>query len=200
MQMKRHANSGFTLLEVLISMVIFSFMSVMAYGGLVKVFKSDEVISSLEIKLKTLKRTMMFFERDMRQLVPRPQHYGYGSSEFKPALSAALGSDSENIVEFTCAGVSNPLDLTRSSLQRVRYVLVDKKLSRWSWKLFDRRLEDFEPTKMQLLDNVESFKLRFWAKNGAWKEVWSSNERPLAVELTLEHKHWGKIKRIIAIN
>lgn len=194
--MKRQTNTGFTLLEVLISMVIFSFMTIMAYGGLVKVFKSDEVISSLEIKLKTLKRTMMFFERDMRQLVPRLRRSGYGRAEFEPALEAGLNLD--GVVNFTTAGVSNPLDLNRSSLQRVRYVLEDNKLSRLSWKLVDHM--DAEPVKMQLLDNVEDFKLRFLAKNGAWKENWGSNNRPQAVELTLEHKHWGKIKRIIVIN
>ena len=155
--MKKQTNTGFTLLEVLISMVIFSFMSIMAYGGLVKVFKSNEVISSLEQKLKTLKRTMMFFERDMRQLVPRPRRSGDARSDFEPALSSGL--DSAGILEFTCAGVSNPLDRTRSSLQRVRYELEDNKLTRLSWKLVDHI--EAEPVKMQLLDDVESFKLRF---------------------------------------
>lgn len=196
--MNKKTNTGFTLLEVLVSMIIFSLMSVMAYGGLVKVFKSDEVISSLEVKLKTLKRTMMFFERDMRQLVARPRRTGFDKSEFVPALTSGL--DSVGIVEFTSAGVSNPLDLTRSSLQRVRYVLEDNELSRLSWKLVDHT-DDTEPVTMLLLKNVESFELRFLGKNGAWEENWgSNNDLPIAIELKLEHKHWGKIKRLIVIN
>jgi len=195
--MKKQASKGFTLLEVLVSMIIFSLMSVMAYGGLVKVFKSNEVISALEVKLKTLKRTMMFFERDMRQLAPRPRRTGYDKSEYVPALASGL--DSGGIIEFTSAGVSNPLDLVRSSLQRVRYELEDNKLTRLSWKLVDHI--EAEPVRMLLLEDVESFELRFLAKNNAWKENWgSNNDLPIAIELTLKHKSWGEIKRLIVIN
>lgn len=195
--MKRKAHSGFTLLELLISMVIFSLMSVMAYGGLVNIFKSNQVITSLEKRLKTLKRTMMFFERDMQQLVLRQRRSGYDKSEYLPALMSGL--DSEGIVEFTCAGVSNPLELVRSSLQRVRYELEDNKLKRLSWKLVDHVGAD--PISMQLLDDVESFELRFLSEKKQWKENWGSkNVLPIAVELTLKHKSWGEIKRVISIN
>lgn len=195
--MKRKAHSGFTLLELLISMVIFSLMSVMAYGGLVNIFKSNQVITSLEKRLKTLKRTMMFFERDMQQLVLRQRRSGYDKSEYLPALMSGL--DSDGIVEFTCAGVSNPLELVRSSLQRVRYELEDNKLKRLSWKLVDHVGAD--PISMQLLDDVESFELRFLSEKKQWKENWGSkNVLPIAVELTLKHKSWGEIKRVISIN
>ncbi len=196
--MRRGTHSGFTLLELLIAMIIFSFMSIMAYSGLINVFKSNKAISSMEDRLKTLKRTMMFFERDMHQLVLRRRHSGYGHSEYVPALVSGL--DAEGVLEFTSAGVSNPLDLVRSSLQRVRYVLEDKKLTRLSWKLVDHM--DAEPVSMMLLDNVESFELRFLNKNGVWQDNWgASNNKdlPVAVELTLEHSSWGKIKRLISI-
>lgn len=194
---KKTESKGFTLLELLISMVIFSFMSIMAYGGLVNVFKSNEVITSLEKKLKTVKRTMMFFDRDMQQLVLRQRRSGYDKSEFLPALMSGL--DSDGVIEFTCAGVSNPLDLVRSSLQRVRYDLQDNKLTRMSWKLVDH--VDAEPISMLLLENVESFELRFLGENGTWVDNWGSNKTlPIAVELTLKHKFWGEIKRLISIN
>lgn len=194
--MKRKLNIGFTLLELLISMVIFSFMSVMAYGGLVNILKSNEVIESAENSLKILKRTMMFFERDMQQLVLRKRRSGYDQSEFLPALMSGL--DSEGVIEFTCAGVSNPMELVRSSLQRVRYDLQDNTLTRMSWKLVDHVNAD--PISMQLLDDVESFDLRFLSANNSWKDNWgSSKDLPIAVELILKHKSWGEIKRIIYI-
>jgi len=190
----RSLNQGFTLLELLVAMVIFSFMSIMAYTALANVFKSNEVISAQEEKLKKLQRSMMFIERDMRQLILRPKSSGYGSSS--PAVDSGL--DSEGIIEFTRAGNSNPTGLVRSSLQRVRYDVQDKKLFRMSWNLVDHI--DAEPIAMFLLEDVESLSFKFLNNKNSWKENWDSAiEIPKAVELTLEHKDWGIIVRLFFI-
>lgn len=192
--MKRRVNSGFTLLELLIAMVIFSFMSVLAYSSLANIFTSNKVITQQEQKLKELKRAMMFIERDMRQIVLRPRRSGYDQSS--PALVS--GFDAEGVIEFTRAGNSNPADLVRSSLQRVRYDLQEDKLIRLSWNLVDHI--DAEPVTMPLLANVDSFVLRFLDNKNEWQENWSSGkDNPSAVELTIEHKSWGKIVRLIPI-
>ena len=187
---------GFTLIELLVSMMIFSLMSIMAYSGLINIFKSNEVLTAQEIKLKSLKRTMMFFERDMRQLVFRKRSAGFGQAQG----AFLYGLDSEGLLEFTRAGNSNPMDLTRSTLQRVRYILDDKKLIRLSWNLVDHL--DAEPVKITLLENVDGFTLRMLSTKGAWQDNWGGKSKslPKAVELTLEHKYWGKIKRLIPID
>jgi len=191
-------NTGFTLLELMIAMVIFSFMSIMAYSALANVFKSNEVITEQEIKLKKLQRSMMFIERDFRQLVLRPKSSGYGQPPL-PALDSGL--DSEGVIEFTRAGNPNPTEVPRSSLQRVRYTVENNKLSRLSWNIVDSI--DIEPVKMLLLDNVESLSFRFLdrVKNkNNWQENWASlTKNPIAIELTLEHKNWGKIVRLFSI-
>lgn len=193
MQVREQA--GFTLLELLIAMVIFSFMSIMAYGALVNIFKSNEVVAIQEKKLKTLKRTMMFLERDMRQIVLRPRSKGFGEAPF-PALVSGL--DSEGVIEFTRAGNSNSTNMVRSTLQRVRYDLQENVLKRMSWNLVDHI--DAEPVTMPLLDDVDTFTLRFLTNKNQWQENWSSNdETPKAVELTLEHKSWGKIIRLFSV-
>ena len=188
-------SKGFTLLELMVAMVIFSFMSIMAYSALANVFKSNEVISSQEVKLKKLQRSMMFIERDLRQLVLRSRSSGYGQS-VSPALD--YGLDSEGIIEFTRAGNSNPAGLVRSSLQRVRYVVDEGKFSRLSWNIVDHI--DAEPVSMLLLENVESLVFRFLDNKNNWQETWSSTaQTPKAIELTLEHKNWGKIIRLFSI-
>ncbi len=190
----RFDQKGFTLLEVLVAMVIFSFMSLMAYGALANIFKGNEVITDQEVKLKKLQRSMMFIERDMRQLVLRARSSGYDQSS--PAVDAGL--DSEGIIEFTRAGNPNPTNLVRSSLQRVRYALEEKKLRRLSWNLVDHI--DAEPVTMLLLEDVESFGFKFLDRNNAWQENWRFGATmPKAVEITLEHKHWGEIVRIFPV-
>lgn len=185
---------GFTLLELLIAMVIFSFMSLMAYGALANIFTSNAVITQQEVKLKELKRAMMFIDRDLRQMVLRPRRSGYDQSI--PALVS--GEESDGLIEFTRAGNSNPTDSVRSSLQRVRYVLQEKKLLRKSWNLIDHI--DAEPVEMPLLTEVSSFEVRFLNKKKTWDENWSSSkEMPEAIELKLTHEKWGEIIRLIPV-
>jgi len=192
--MRKQSNTGFTLLELLIAMVIFSFMSIMAYGALANIFKSNEVITQQEVRLKELKRAMMFIERDFRQIVLRPRRSGY--SQKVPALISGL--DSEGLIEFTRAGNSNPMEQVRSSLQRVRYELKEDKLNRLSWNLVDHI--EAEPVEIPLLADVESVSLRFLNDNNEWKDNWANSRvSPKAVELTLEHKNWGKIVRLIPV-
>jgi len=192
---KLNRNNGFTLLELMVAMVIFSFMSIMAYSALANVFKSNEVITAQEVKLKKLQRSMMFIERDLRQLVLRSRSSGYGQPPL-PALDAGL--DSEGVMEFTRTGNSNPTGLVRSSLQRVRYTLEEGELNRLSWNIVDHI--DAEPVIMLLLENVESLTFKFLDNENNWQENWSSTTAiPKAIELTLEHKNWGKIKRLFSI-
>lgn len=186
-------HKGFTLLELLVAMVIFSLMSVMAYGGLSNVITGNEVIATQEKRLKELQRTMMFLERDIRQLVPRPRNTGAGN-----VLAKAFdyGLDSAGLVEFTRAGNPNPIGIARSSLQRVRYDLEDKVLKRKSWALVDHL--NLEPTEMKLIKDVESMELRLLDGNNQWQDNWKQEKIiPKAVEVTIIHSHWGKIIRLI---
>ncbi len=193
--MNQNSAKGFTLLELLIAMVIFSFMSIMAYGALANILTSNEVITAQEQKLKSLKRFMMFIERDMRQIVNRPRSTGFDSSSQISALLSSQESDGK--IEFTRAGNSNPTDAVRSSLQRIRYDIEENKFIRKSWNIVDHL--DAEPITLPLLEEVESFEFRFLNADNTWKENWNTNLLPRAVEFTLEHKHWGKIIRLFPL-
>ena len=190
----KHKNQGFTLLELLVAMVIFSLMSVMAYGALSNVLTGSEVIAKQEKELKKLQRTMMFLERDIRQLVPRPRTTGFGET----AQAFEYGFDAEGLMEFTRSGNSNPIGAVRSSLQRIRYDLEEKVLIRKSWALVDHI--DLQPSSMNLLNDIESFELRLLDENNEWQPNWKkAKEIPKAIEITIEHERWGKIKRLIPV-
>lgn len=190
-------SSGFTLLELLIAMIIFSIMSLMAYGGLANMLKSNEATELYDNDLKSLQRAMMFIERDFRQLVARPSRVDYST------LAAAItsGLDAEGIVEFTRAGNPNPANQLRSSLQRVRYEIDDKQLLRKSWNLVDH--EGGEPVEMPLLTKLESMTFRFLDEANEWQENWGSEKQkailPKAIEFTVEHERWGEIVRVIPV-
>lgn len=194
--MSKHKQSaGFTLLELMIAVVIFSIMSLMAYGGLKTVLDSNETTQSFEADLKELQRTMMFLEKDLRQLAARPRHANY--NEMQGALVTDLGVD--GLIEFTRAGNPNPAGKMRSSLQRVRYVVVDGALQRWSWDLVDHL--DGKPVVMTLLSSVEGLSFRFM-QNKQWQDEWVSSDLkalPKAIEINIKTKRWGDIRRLLSI-
>lgn len=190
----RNANQGFTLLELLVAMTIFASMSIMAYSGLSNAIVANDVITEKEEKLKVLQRAMTFIDRDLRQLVLRSRTSGYDQT----IQAFTYGLDSDGLLEFTRAGNANPTGMPRSSLQRIRYDFDDNKLIRNSWNIVDHL--ELEPVNMTLLDEVDSIELRLLDGNNEWKTNWTSqNSLPIVVELSLEHKHWGKIQRLIPI-
>ena len=192
----RSVAKGFTLLELLVAMSIFSFMAITAYAGLSNMLTSNKAITEQEQKLKKIQRTMLFLEKDIRQIVSRPRKTGYSADEVSPAFS--YGLDSDGLFEFTKSGVANPLALPKSSLERVRYDLEEEELIRNSWAYVDHI--DLEPVTMTLLTDVESIELRLLDASNQWKSNWGEVKIiPEAIELTLEHKYWGKIVRLFPI-
>jgi general secretion pathway protein J len=188
---------GFTLLELLISMVIFSSMTLMAYSGLHSVIVSNKVTQAHEEALKALQRSMMFLEKDVRQLAARTRHADYGES--LPALQTTE-LELTAVLEFTRYGNPNPAGKMRSALQRVRYVLDKGELQRWSWALVDH-LEG-KPIIMPLMKEVESISFRFLAAKNQWKTEWKVKNKaalPRAVEIKIQHKRWGNIERLISV-
>ena len=190
--------TGFTLIELLIAMVIFAIMATLAYGGLRSVIRTSSGVEAHIKRLEGLQRCVMFLEKDLRQVVARAVNTEVASSQ----NAVLMGQDSAVLIEFTKTGNPNPAGLTRSSLQRVRYVLEDGVLSRLSWDHVDH-LQTTEPVKLQLLDQLIDVKFRLLDNHGRWQSRWgsgrSSGQLPIAVEVVLVHKQWGKIRRLIPV-
>ena len=62
---------GFTLLEILIAMAIFTLIGLASTGLLTTVIDSNDLSSERFQKLQQLQRAMVILERDIQQAVPR---------------------------------------------------------------------------------------------------------------------------------
>lgn len=189
----KRIQAGFTLIELLVAMAIFSLMTVIAYAGISSVMLNDRTSLEHETALKRVQRAMVFIEKDLRQLSLRPRNNGY--SELQQAIQADGSGDI--LIEFSRAGNSNPTDLSRSSLQRVRYIIEEEKLQRLSWNLVDHG--DLEPTKMVLMDEVTEGKVSFFSAEGETSETWTKSTLPLGIEIKLSTGRWGDIRRVLPI-
>jgi general secretion pathway protein J len=189
------SNKGFTLLELLVSLSIFAFISAMAYGGMSQVMTQRVKTEEKADKLQQLQITYTILDRDFSQLVNRSVRNAYGNT-----LGALVGSDGIEGVEFTRSGHANPAGFRRSSLQRVRYISEDEKLLRQTWKVLDRS-PDSETVQQVLFEPVESFSLRYLDQANNWRETWppvggtpgATPGLPRVVEVVIETKDFGKI-------
>ena len=188
-------SAGFTLLELLVALSIFSLIAIMSYNGLKIVLNTQAATEIQADSLAELQKVYLLLQRDIEQVVPRPVRDEYGDEQ--PAL---VGGDT---LQLTRGGWSNPAGRLRSSLQRVGYAYEDRQLVRYSWAVLDRA-QDSEPQRQPLMDDIEEMTIRFLAANNEWDERWpnplapgdgvaAGMELPRAVEITLDHEKFGPL-------
>jgi len=201
---------GFTLLELLISSIIFAIMAIMAYGGLGNVIDNSKASQQALKRLQQVQQSIAVLDRDFSQIVQRSIRDGYGVSQ--PYLMA--GNNLDDLVEFTRGGRVNPANMLRSSMLRVAYRFEDETLVRVQWQQLDRA-QGIEPKKTTIIDNIDNVSLRFLDNKGQWQGQWpplnvastdqqgkpvANANRPAAIEIVLQLNDWGEIRRLYALN
>ena len=195
---------GFTLIEILVALAIFSLMAVMLFGGFIAISNQVDWSRARAARLQQIQTAMLYLGRDFSQLQPRPVRSELG--DFK---EAALSADARNIylATLTRGGWSNPAGIPRSTLQRVAYQLEDRQLVRLDWPVLDR-LSGTEPRRTEILDDVDEVIIRFLDAQLEWHENWpplGSDDavaawlRPLAVEISIALPDLGRITRLLEI-
>ena len=124
---------------------------------------------------------------------------------------AGLGSGNtatvSPIVDLTRGGWSNTAGQQRSTLQRVSYSLVNDVLKR-SYQINLDTVQGNTPVVQDLFTGVKAIQLRYLDSNQTWQSQWpppglaqpeSLWTRPVAVELIIEFKDWGRIRRLIEV-
>jgi general secretion pathway protein J len=190
---------GFTLLELLIALSIFSVMGVMAYGGIRLVLDGNSQLEHAAENLSALQRVFMFMQQDVEQITPRVVRDEFGSPE--PAFNCC---DDEKLFRLTRGGVSSALS-TGSELRRVEYHLQNGVLERRVWPILDR-VQDVKPSRLQLMENVQSFDINILGYDDAgWQSSMPSESTedmllvPRAIEITITTKGYGAVSRLFVI-
>jgi general secretion pathway protein J len=161
------SDCGFTLLELLIAVIIFSLIAAMAYSGLNNVLNARSKTEARVQQLYQLQMALTLMERDVEQTVDRPVRDQYGDE--KPAL---VGNEyGDFLLEFTHTGWLNPLSAPRSNLQRVAYWVKDEKLYRTIWYVLDRA-QDSKHYDTVLLDGVKNLEFKYLDNKNEWQRSW----------------------------
>lgn len=194
---------GFTLIEILVALVVLAIMAVAAYGGLDSVMATRKQSQAQDKDFAQLQLAMATLTRDLEQASTRPIRYASGDRA--PAMQGGARDVPE--LSFTHAGLPNPLLKPRSDLERVAYEVDKGKLVRLFFPVLDQVLE-MTPEQQVLLPGVNSFDVRFLDGSNVWQLNWpplnvepqgAERRDPRAIEITLDTKRWGTIKRLIEI-
>jgi general secretion pathway protein J len=145
--------------------------------------------------------------------------FNSGSSP-SPGMSFNSGSsfgsttdpNAVSMADLTRTGWSNTAGQQRSTLQRVSYALVGEVLKR-SYQTNLDTVQGNKPVVQDLLTGVKGVQLRYLDGNQAWQNQWpegttiqnganavGDQTRPVAVEIIVQFKDWGPIRRVIEVS
>lgn len=195
---RNQRHSGFTLVEVLIAMAIFTILSLITYNTLNSAILASNQTSVASKKLANIQRILMLMQRDMIQMAPRPiiDEFDKVRGAFEILDTPAKG------VEFTRGGYQNPARLKRSMLKRIAYEYKNDTLYRKTWDVLDRATQTEPAFEEPLLEGVNAFEVSVY--NEGWQDKWPSqgsgstatqgtpNMLPRAVKIEMDIEEYGK--------
>lgn len=202
--MSNNKSSGFTLIEVLVSISIFSILSALAYSALNQSLSTSDKLSEKIDRNQAIQRGIRIIEQDLMQLAKRPIRSEIGNTEI-----GALTTNKVNgyAVEFSRHGWANPIGAKRSTLQRVAYNHTDNKLIRYHWNVLDKTYSN-QINANELFDNLNEVTFLFMKDNNEWIKEWPPIEvtqeesrviLPNAIKITFMFSDLGEIYRLLEI-
>lgn len=188
---------GFTLLEILIALFIFTIVSVMLMTALHSMMNINTVTEKKAKEIRMLQRTFLVMSRELTQAINRPVANEVGKTSF-----AFVGE--ANRFMFTHAGFANPnAALARSNLQRTGYEWRDNQLWRLTWDALDLA-PDTKLHQRAILDNIIKAEFYYLDNKNHFQTSWPASGQaqsilPRAVKVILTIKDQGSITQLYVL-
>ena len=192
----RSAEHGFTLVELLVSLLIFGLL---ASAGVALLSFSVRAQGSAQRKLDGIaevRRLSSALTSDLAQAVPRLTRGDNGDR--LPAFQATNGAGAPPFLTLIRTGWSNSGNAPRSSLQKVEYRLSDGRIERIAYAMPDGGAP--QPAAA-LIRDVGAVKLRFRVDND-WSDQWAptrTDAMPRAVELITTPTNGPEIRQLFLV-
>lgn len=172
----RNAAAGFTLLELLLALAIFSVLALVAWGGLSAVTQQTGAMRTAAERLATQQQLLATLRRDLEQALPGQVRGAYGES-----LPALVGG--EEGLEFTRLGAVSTAEGRFLRPERLRYRRDGRVLLRERWPAQHLAPGTLAQAR-ELSRGVERLRLRYVDAEGRLRPDWPPRE-PAALAATL---------------
>lgn len=188
------AQQGFTLVELLITLLIFGMLSAAGVALLSFSVRSQEMAGARLADMAALRRAGALITSDLAQAVVRTTRSETGS--VRPAFVGGSGGEGALSLSFVRRGWENADGAPRSSLQKVEYGLVEDRLERRVYRYVDGAGP--QPPAV-LIEGVASLRLRYRDNDGEWRDRWDAREQaatPMAVEMLFDMGEAGTVRQV----
>ncbi len=192
--LENEGTNGFTLVELLVSLLIFAMLSAAGVTLLRFSIGAQDVAEARLGRLAQLRRAGALLAGDLAQAAPRLARDEAGAQ--RPAFVGGTGEGEGAALAFVRLGVENVDAPPRPSLRKIEYRLVEGSLQRRSWVFVDGSAPAAETL---LLDGVRRMRLRYRDEKGEWRDRWTPTdptELPRAVELVIDVEGEGSIRQL----
>lgn len=188
--------SGFTLVEVLVSLLIFAMLAAAGAAVLGVTIDNRFAVKAQSDRVGDLQRMRSLLRADLGQATARRARGPSG----RPAPQAMTGpmSPADPVLTLTRSGWSNPGEQARPSLQRVEYRVVDNRLER----RVAGQLDGARPGPPQVLyRGVRDVTVAFLRDGEAAPAFTSTLDRPLpdAVRITMTLDGYGPVEQLFLV-
>lgn len=196
---------GFTLVEVLVALLLLGIMTALGYGTYRQARISAERATQSQARTREIEFGIRTMVQDISQTAPRPIREPLGTGRVA-AMRGGVGAPT--LLDLTRMGWSNTAGVQRGTLQRVSYRLDKETLKRSYFSVLDPTLSN-TPVEKDLLTQVKKVQLRYLDQGRTWIEQWPEPTlppaqglwmRPVAVEIVIEFKDWGTVRRLIEVS
>lgn len=188
--------AGFTLVEVLVSLVIFALIAAAGAAVLGQSVDTRFAVKAATDRTADLQRMRGLLRADIGQAAPRRLRGPTGRPA--PQAMTGPGAPGEPVLVLTRAGWSNPGERARASLQRVEYRLVEGRLERRA----SPHLDGSRPGPPQVLyRGVRDLAVTFLRDGTEAPAFLVTPERPLpdAVRLRMTLDGYGTVDQLFLV-
>ena len=190
MYCRRHNTTGFTLLEVLVALTLFSLFAITSYRALNTVLEAEAHSRGELARWQTLGKIYARIETDLQDAV----FVAAAPGEIQAGFVAERGDSDE-----AAFSLSRLLpDDVEGGVQRVRYRFASRQLSRSAWT---GSTQDNDAQPVLLLEGIDQLSIRYMDTAGNWQIGWVAvaEELPRAVEMVFTWPHGVTLRRVFRL-
>jgi len=186
---------GFTLLEVLVAIGIFSIVAMVSYSTLDTYLEQRERLTTHYAKLERLQRMFILLERDIQFSVPRAVRDGGD-------VQAAMTSGDGDILIAMTVAQADIQSATGISLRRVEWRQDGDELIRSEWRILDRDSQS-KAAELLVSDEVTDMEINYFLYNPrtgvSTKSRLDPGEFPAGIEINITLKSGERYRRVFGI-